>query len=357
MPEQKDININGMLTSLTSWFKDKLSCTDLKLESLGSPENTGFSNETISLKAIYSKGNKLCERSFVLRLKPTEFQVFPEYDLGKQVKVMSALRKSGLPIPKVIWEEDNVEIISTPFYVMQLIDGQAPSDSPPFHMDLNGWVSAASPFHRKELWWGWVDSMSKVHLLDPEELNLLFLDQPLLGETPLDQCLSYYENFLNWSLDGEQHEVCENVLAWLKENKPTDLLQKRLCWGDCRCGNILYKNYKPTALLDWEMASLGDPEMDLAWGIAIDDANSLGLKIPRLKGFPERQQTIERWERNTGFKAKNYAYYRILALFKFAVIMINTSKKMISIGFLEKDSNYYLDNHVTQYLSLEMEAI
>ena len=357
MPIPINRDFKQTLNALTPWFKDKLSCKELKLESLGGPETTGFSNETLTIKNTFKKEKSAIDEFYVLRLKPTEFQVFPEYDLTKQVKIMKALRNVSLPTPEVLWEEKEESIIGTPFYVMRWIEGEAPADNPPFHMDTNNWVAKASPKQRKELWYGWVDYMSKVHLLNPHDLDLLFLDQPHLGKTSLDQSLSYYEDFLKWSMEDKSHELCEIVLEWLKDNRPQDNELITLCWGDCRCGNILYSNFKPTALLDWEMASLGNPLMDLAWGIAVDDANSLGLNVHRLEGFPDSQQTIDRWIKNTGFSADNYSYYRILALFKFSVIMVMTSKKMIYTGFLDEDSDYFIDNHVTQYLKSEMEKI
>ena len=97
--------------------------------------------------------------------------------------------------------------------------------------------------------------------------------------------------------------------------------------------------------------------MDLAWGIAIDDTNSLGLNTLRLEGCPNQDDTIERWIFNTGFNSDYYSYYRVLALFKFSIIMVMTSRKMITAGFLPSDSDYYVNNHVTEYLNSEMEKI
>ncbi|MDG2061524.1 MAG: phosphotransferase family protein [SAR86 cluster bacterium] len=357
MPESTTANVKEVLNKLTPWFEDRLDSPKvLELTSSGGPEDTGFSNETLIIKASYIKKDIPHEDSYVLRVKPTGFQVFPEYDLDKQVLIMNELYKLGLPTPEVVWNESSSTIIGSPFYLMRYVEGTAPPDSPPFHMDPNCWVARASIEQKKRIWWEWVHYMSEVHLIDLEDLQLSSLDRPELGERPLDQEIQYYRNFMSSALPEEEHKVCEDAFAWLEDNKPTlDINPISLVWGDCRCGNILYKDFKASALLDWEMAILGDPVMDLSWGIAVDDANSLGLSVPRLEGFPEAEETIEVWVKKTGYDPTNYFYYRILALQKFSIVMIMTSKKMIINGVMPEDSDYYINNHVTQYMTQELE--
>ena len=72
--------------------------------------------------------------------------------------------------------------------------------------------------------------------------------------------------------------------------------QSSILWGDCRCANVMYDpDGQVSAVLDWEMAALGDPCMDLAWGIAIDDCNSKGVRR-KVGGFPGPIETIAKWE-------------------------------------------------------------
>jgi len=350
-------NVKALLNKLTPWLEKRLSITQgLSLVSAGGPVDTGFSNETLIINANYNKQGTEYKDCYVLRVKPMGFQVFPEYDLDKQVLIMDELHALGLPTPKVLWNEPSSEVIGSPFYLMRHIDGSAPPDSPPFHMDPNCWVAQSTIEQKEGIWWEWVRYMSKVHLIDLDNVELNLLDRPLLGNTALDQEIQYYKDFMKWALPEEEHIVCEEVFAWLERNKPSSNNNPTsLVWGDCRCGNILYKDFKAVALLDWEMAILGDPIMDLSWGIAVDDANSLGLSVPRLKGFPEAEETIERWTQETGYDSSNYFYYRILALQKFSIVMIMTSKKMIANEVMPEDSDYYINNHVTQYMTKELE--
>ena len=62
--------------------------------------------------------------------------------------------------------------------------------------------------------------------------------------------------------------------------------------GDSRPGNILYDNFKASALLDWEMATYGDPISDIAWGLAVDDASSIGLTVDRLEGSMDYEEAL-----------------------------------------------------------------
>ena len=146
-------------------------------------------------------------------------------------------------------------------------------------------------------------------------------------------------------------------MLWLKSNKLPPDQPKTFCWWYCRCGNILYKNFIPKAFLDWEIAFLGNPITDLVWGIVIDDTNSLVLNALRLEGYPNQDGTIKRWILNTGFNSDYYSYYGVLALLKFLIIMVMTSRRMMAKGFLPSDTDYYVNNHVIEYLNSEIEKI
>ena len=219
--------------------------------------------------------------TLVLRLEPTEYQVFPNYDLPMQASIMKVLRGKNMLTPEVIYENYDDNILGSGFYIMKSINGSAPSDNPPYHMDMEGMMGRATPTERHKVWLEWLDHLSHFHNLEfsSDELRDCKINTE---EDPLGMHLDYYQSFLNWGMEGEPHEICSNALDWLVKNKPP-LQKQTLCWGDARPGNVLYENFSAKALLDWEMANFGDPLMDLAWGFAIDDANSLALNVPKLR--------------------------------------------------------------------------
>ena len=171
--------------------------------------------------------------------------------------------------------------------------------------------------------------MNRIHTLDINDLKLKELDKKYRNNNPLDIDIDYYQNFLDWGMDGEDNPLCNNVLSWLRENKPKKNNPLSLCWGDSRPGNILYDNFKASALLDWEMATYGDPISDIAWGLAVDDASSIGLTVDRLEGSMDYEEALALWSEHTGFSTENYNYYRIFSLLKFSVIMVRVAKKLV----------------------------
>src|SRR6266542_1372452 len=117
--------------------------------------------------------------------------------------------------------------------------------------------------------------------------------------TPLAQQLRYWDEFFSWGLERARYPLLEAALAYLRREKPGDE-PVGLCWGDARLGNQVFDGGRCVAVLDWEMASLGNPVSDLAWWIALDRCFSEGVGAERLAGFPERAATIARWEALTG---------------------------------------------------------
>lgn len=349
MSVSTDKNFDEKLLKLQSWLKELYG--DCEVIPHESSIASGFSNETF----VFDVKGKNVSESLVLRLRPTGYQVFPDYDLKMQASIMKLLRLKGLPTPEIIFENYNDDILGSEFYVMRCIDGEAPSDNPPHHMDPEGMMGKGTPEQRYSVWSGWVNNLSSFHSLDlstEEVLSCGFKNTDDSLGTELD----YYKEFLNWGMDGEKHPVCSNAHDWLVANKP-ELQKISMCWGDSRIGNVLYKDYKASALLDWEMACMGDPLMDLAWGFAVDECNSLGLGVPRLDGSMSQSEGIEIWENKTGLSAENINYFRVLALFKFSVIMVRVAKRLIFNKIMPLDSDFHLNNFTTEYLDSEVARV
>ena len=100
-----------------------------------------------------------------------------------------------------------------------------------------------------------------------------------------------------------------------------------LCWGDARLGNTMYTpDYKSVlALLDWEMAVLGNRVKDLAWWLFLDEAVSKHLGIGQLEGFPTEEESVAYWQRTTGLDASAFQYYKLHAAYAFGLILTRTA--------------------------------
>ena len=354
MPVSTEKNFDKKFNLFKEWltqqdnFKDKGHLITANESSIAS----GFSNETF----IFSLNENDEIKNYVLRLKPTNYQVFPEYNLKLQVDIMKCLFERGFPTPNIILYESNDDILGSEFYLMDFIDGEAPTDNPPYHMDPEGMVGKADKEDRRKIWTEWIHYLNRIHTLDINDLKLKELDKKYRNNDPLDIDLDYYQNFLDWGMDGEDNPLCNNVLSWLRENKPKKNNPLSLCWGDSRPGNILYDNFKASALLDWEMATYGDPISDIAWGLAVDDASSIGLTVDRLEGSMDYKEALALWSEHTGFSTENYNYYRIFSLLKFSVIMVRVAKKLVFNNIMPLESDFYKNNYISNFLKSEFDA-
>ena len=103
-------------------------------------------------------------KKLVLRLKPSGYQVFPDYNLKLQADIMRVLNNKGFPTPNILLYESDEDIIGSEFYLMDFIDGEAPSDNPPYHMDLEGMVGKATKENRRKIWTEWLYYLNKLLL-------------------------------------------------------------------------------------------------------------------------------------------------------------------------------------------------
>jgi putative sterol carrier protein len=105
------------------------------------------------------------------------------------------------------------------------------------------------------------------------------------------------------------------------------------------------------AVLDWEMAILGDPECDLAFMITLDWLLSEGAGVPRLEGFPEKGETVKRYEELTGWKVENFSYNEVLATFRVGTIVLRVQKNLQKMGVALPGEDPILDNFCTRRLA------
>ncbi|MFD0856369.1 phosphotransferase, partial [Actinomadura adrarensis] len=136
-----------------------------------------------------------------------------------------------------------------------------------------------------------------------------------------------------------------------RANRPEEPDPPVMLWGDSRIGNIIFRDGRPRAVLDWEMAVLGAPEEDLAWFMFIDKHHSQGMEVPRLAGFPSYEATVARYEELLGRPMRNLEYYEILSGFKFAVIMARIGQAMIDFDWIDQVNTFPSDNNCTRLLA------
>jgi aminoglycoside phosphotransferase (APT) family kinase protein len=332
---------------LERWLASRTPCAeDLVVENVVVPPSSGFSNETLLFDARWREAGERRSAALVARIKATAFQIFPEYDVERQHRVLALLADTDVPVPRVFGYEPDESFLGAPFFVMERVEGRIPPDAPTYHMD--GWMTEVAPEERRSIWWSGIEAMARVHTLDPETRGFGFL-APREGD-PLARQLDEYESFLAWAAGERGHPLCERALAWLRAKRPADRGPVRLCWGDARIGNQIFAGGRCVAVLDWEMATLAEPQQDLAWWLFFDRHHSEGADVPRLEGLPSHEETILRWSEATRLSARDVDYYEVFAAFRFSVIMIRVGELFAQSGVLPAESNFAADNTATRML-------
>lgn len=348
VPDQRDRELTR--ATLQDWLRGKLpAARNVEVSGVQVPASNGFSAETLMFDATWQEpGGGSRKDRLVAKVAPTGFQIFPEPRFAEQFRLLQILAGTTIPVPAVHWHEPDPGVLGAPFYVMTRVDGDVPTDMPPYH--TGGWLTEVSPAERERIWWAGVGVLTQVHELDVGTLGLEFVDQAGFGPTGLRQRLAYYEHYLNWAYEGSV-PVAQAALRWLQEHRPAETRPPVLLWGDSRIGNIIFSGGQAAAVLDWEMATLGQPEEDLAWFLLLDRHHSEGVGVQRLPGFPDAASTIARYEQLSGRSLTDMDYYEVLSAMKFAVVMARIGQLFINYDLVPPDNDFPYNNTATQLLA------
>ena len=355
MPQPIGRDLDETRQRLLAWLGDRLpGVSNLHMDGLRGPKGTGFSSDTLMFSLGYQEAGEARRRDMVVRLEPAgDFGLFPEYDVALQFNVMRALADTSVPVPEMFWLEEDPAPLGNPFYVMEKLEGQVPSDSPPYHAE--GWLYDASPGERGRVWNSGLDAMSEVHKLDWRKPEFGFLKAPLAGETTLNAQIRYWDKFLDWGLERGRYPLINRGFDWLVAHEPRET-EVGICWGDARISNQIFKDHGAIAVIDWEMVFVGNPVADLAWFITLDRVLTEGIGLERLPGVPDKAASIARWERNLGRSARDYAYYEIFAAWRFAVIMARVFLQMKHHEVLPAEATVDVENLSTGILDSLLDA-
>lgn len=312
--------------------------TAVHIPELTIPEATGMSNVTLLFDVQWQENGVKQSEPVVARLQPDiDRPVFPDYDLSLQYEVMASLgRHSDIPVPELRGLETDKSLLGVQFYFMKRTEGRIPSDMPPYNLD--GWMLHETTLEqRAQMWRAAVDTMARFHRLDYRELGFEKLQAP--GKTPLQQQLEYWQQYHAWALEGQVQGTCQAALDWLWANQPENE-PTVLCWGDSRLGNMIFNPSLDgvAAVLDWEMAVLGNPVQDIAWFNYLDSTFAEGLGMPRLEGLPDYDTTVRQWEAASGHSARDYGYYHIFAGMRYGLLL---SRIMLATGQASEVQNNF----------------
>jgi len=331
-----------MKASLAEWLNTQPGISDAQVTELDIPDSSGFSNETLlgELK-WHEPDGKEYSQGIVIRMRPTDYAIFPEYNMAVQYRSLQSVRASSdVPVPEVYWVEDTGEVLGQPFFLMERLWGRVPSDNPPYFEA--GFVKDATPDQQRALYTSSLETMAKIHAIDWRAAGFLeFLDQPKHGPTGFAQQLGYYRHYIDWASEGRPQPTVEAAMEWLTKNDPTAELELVVNWGDARPSNMMYgDDFRPIGVFDWEMATIGPKEVDLGWFISMNEWQSRWSGFDWLPGFLSEAETVECYERASGKTVNNIDYFKVWGSLRFCVVMIQIISMQIKYGAIPAEYRF-----------------
>ena len=308
------------------------------------PEANGMSSETVLLDARWNEDGRRREHALVARIAPegTSVPVFPRYDLAAQFRAMQLVGElTDVPVPEVHWLELDEGHLGTPFFVMSRSQGLVPPDVMPYDFGDN-WLYDAAPEQQRRLQDATVEVLARLHAIEAAEDRFPFLvatapdGTPAPGDTPLRRHVEAQRGYYRWVCsDGRRSPLIEACFDWLDEHWPEDEGPVVLSWGDSRIGNVMYQDFEPSAVLDWEMAGLASREVDLAWLIVIhrffeEIATQMGL--PGMPHFLRRDDVASTYESLTGHTPRDLDFHTMYAALRHGIVMSQVQRRAIHYG-------------------------
>jgi aminoglycoside phosphotransferase (APT) family kinase protein len=342
LPQTSTRDPEATRAALEGWLGAVLpSGAEPTIVGLDAPSTNGMSSETVLFDASWLDDGTRVEHALVARIAPdpVNVPVFPTYDLGRQAMTMEVVRDRcpDVPVPRVLWTEPDPGVLGLPFFVMERVDGVVPPDILPYN--FMSWLTDATPAERRRLQESTVAVLARLHSIERPDECLGFLPGADGARSALARHVDEQRDYYEWVVaDGQRSPMVERSIQWLDEHWPVDEGPTVLSWGDARIGNILYRDFAPVAVLDWEMAALGPAELDLAWLITLHAFFEDVAKPFDLPGLPDllrRDEVVATYESLTGHAPRDLDFYCVYAATRHAIIMSRIGRRAIHFGEAE----------------------
>ena len=304
----------------------------------------GMSSETLVFDATWSEDGEQRTGEYVARVAPSpdEYPVFQRYALQDQYDAMRIVgERTEVPVPTVGLFEPTGEVLGTPFFLMDRIEGLVPPDVPPYNWGDN-WLADAPLEDQRRLQDNTVRAIAGLHAIPDAVEVFSFLDradQP--GATPLARNLAWVRGWYEWAVpDIGRSPTTERTLAWLEANLPdTRGADPVLCWGDSRVGNVLFRDFAPVGVLDWEMAAVGPREMDVSWIVfahMVFESITAVFELPGMPQFMREEDVKATYAELTGVQLGDLTWYHLFNAVQWCVVFMRTGARSIHFGEVER---------------------
>jgi len=267
----------------------------------------GSSRETYSFDLQWTQDGERRSRPLIGRRDPTGGLLKTERE--REYKIVDAVFKAGLKVPEPLFLEMDASTMDRPFFIMHRERGRTGYG---YQMALE------PPKLREKLADDFLTELAGIQALDWRAMGLDFLGVPEPGEGAARIAAEHWSEIYEKDRLDEHYPILDAAFAWLRTN-PVSTDRITLVHGDFRSGNYLFDENGIIAMLDWEMAHLGDPMEDLGW-----TTMPLWGTEQLAGGLIDRDEFCRLYEKKTGTRVdqKRLTWYQILGNAKMAVICL-----------------------------------
>ncbi|MHB8464169.1 MAG: phosphotransferase family protein [Acidimicrobiales bacterium] len=272
----------------------------------------GSQNEIYELR----RGDLHC----AMRIPPVAAPASRDEGIVREWRIIEALTGTDVPHTEAIAVCTDGSVLGRTFYLMGFVDGWSPMATrgqwpAPFDSDLDA---------RRGLGFELVEGCALLSKVDWQAKGLQDLGRPDgFHERQVDRWTTFLERIKGRELPG-----FDAASAWLRAHKPLDFIPG-LMHGDYQFANVMFQHGAPArlaAIVDWEMGTVGDPKLDLAWVVQSwpDDTSggdgTVGGYVD-MTGMPTRAEVLEHYAKVSGRQVDDIDYYCVLAKWKLAVVL------------------------------------
>jgi aminoglycoside phosphotransferase (APT) family kinase protein len=311
------------------------------------PLSTGYSAETVALQ--------VGEQRYVLRRENPGPAVYPQQAPGHDVevriqhRVMAALAAgTRIPLAAVVGYEDSPDVVGSPFFVMEWVDGEVPLVTPSYA--ASGFFHDAAPADRRAMVTEGVRILAEVHTLDWRRHGLGWL-LPAGEEPSAARQLGIWTDYLERELAGRELPVAADGLSWLQERTPPhDPAAVTLNWGDPRMGNLMWRDGRCVCVTDFEAACIAPFGVDLGWWLMFDRWSHEHSGAPRLEGEPTREEQAALYFEASGRPPEPTLWYEVFAALRYCAIVVRVINRTVERGLMPADNGYWRENQAVDCL-------
>ncbi len=295
--------LTELVTRLHAFLTEQLpEATDIQIDGL-TPVSGGNARKAYSFDLVMGDGEGHLDMPCIMLMQAGAGQL--ESDLTAEFRVIEALNDTDVPSPRALWLDADGGALGSPTVIMERVSGVT---------DILALRAPEPAGRNRAVALAFADAAAKLHTVDVEGLD--FLGNPTRETAATEQVALWEARFLKHRM--EPHPAIAFAFQWLKTNAPV-AERISLVHGDYRFGNFLFEGEHITALLDWEMAHLGDPAEDIAW--AYRALWTPEMHLP-LDGFVARYHSAG----GPAIRPENLLFYRLFGEIKHAVISLTAAR-------------------------------